>query len=59
MGDKRDRLVGYCSRLVTGLVACAVVATTLHADVAAPVILLAVMLVVLAITFFVVRDDAL
>lgn len=58
MRNQRERLVGYCSRLVTGLVACAVVAATLHADVAAPVILVAVMLVVLAITCVLVRDGA-
>jgi hypothetical protein len=44
---------------VTGLVACAVLAATLHADVAAPVILVAVMLVVLAITCLLARDGAL
>ena len=59
MRDQRDRLIGYCSRLVTGLVACAVVAVTLHADVAAPVILVAVMLVVLVVTCLMVRDGAL
>jgi len=57
--DERDRLVGYCSRLVAGLVACAVVAATLRADVAAPVILAAVMLVVLALMCLMVRDGAL
>jgi len=56
---QRDRLVGYCSRLVTGLVACAVVAATLHADVAAPVILGAVMLIVLAAACVMARDGAL
>jgi hypothetical protein len=39
---------GYLSRIASGLVACAVVAVTLHADVAAMAMLGAVMLVVLA-----------
>jgi hypothetical protein len=43
-----DRVVGYFSRLVSGLVACAVVAVTLHTDVAAATMLAAVMLVVVA-----------
>lgn len=44
---------------MTGLVACAVVAATLHADVAAPVILGAVMLIVLAAACVMARDGAL
>ena len=43
-----DRLVGYCSRLVSGLVACAVVATLLRAEAAAVTIACAVMVVVLS-----------
>jgi hypothetical protein len=50
MGRGRDRLVGYCSRVIGGLVACAVAAATLHADVAAAAILGAVMLAVVGIT---------
>jgi hypothetical protein len=55
MGDERDRLVGYFSRLVSGLVACAVVAVTLHTDVAAAAMLAAVMLVVIAVTCLMLR----
>ena len=36
MGDERDRAVGYFSRIVSGLVACAVVAVTLHAEATRP-----------------------
>lgn len=56
MGHERDRLVGYCSRLVGSLVACAVAAATLHADVAALAILAAVMLAVLGITTVLLLD---
>lgn len=56
MGHERDRLLGYCSRLVGGLVACAVAAATLHADVAALAILAAVMLAVLGITTLLLLD---
>jgi hypothetical protein len=56
MGHGRDRLVGYCSRLVGGLVACAVAAATLHADVAAMAILAAVMLAVLGVTTVMLLD---
>jgi hypothetical protein len=49
MEHERRRLIGYCSRVVAGLVACAVVAVTLHALVAALAILTAVALVVVAI----------
>jgi hypothetical protein len=59
MGNARDRLVGYCSRLVSGLVACAVVATTLRAEVAAVTIVSAIMLVVLAVAGRMFRDDIL
>ena len=55
MGDERDRLVGYLSRVVSGLVATAVVAVTLHAEVAAASMLAAVMLVVLAAMCLVLR----
>jgi hypothetical protein len=50
MGDERHPAVGYLSRLVSGLVACAVVAVTLHSHVAAAMILAAVMLVVIVAT---------
>jgi hypothetical protein len=56
MGSERDRAVGYCSRLVSGLVAAGVVAATLHADIAALAIVGAVTLVVLAATGVVLRD---
>ncbi len=49
MGDERDGSTGYFSRVVSGLVACAVVATLLHAHVAAVAILAAVLLLVLAV----------
>lgn len=55
MGDERDRVVGYLSRVVSGLVAIAVVAVTLHAEVAAASMLAAVMLVVIAAMCLVVR----
>jgi hypothetical protein len=56
MGNERDRIVGYCSRVVSGLVASGVVAATLHADIAALAIIGAVTLVVLAMTGLVLRD---
>jgi hypothetical protein len=56
MGQDRDRVVGYFSRLVGGLVACAVVAATLHADGEAVTILAAVMVAVLAVATIVLRD---
>jgi hypothetical protein len=59
MDRHRERLIGYCSRLVTGLVACAVVASTLHADIAAVTVLTAVMLVLLAITTVMLRNGEL
>lgn len=43
----RDPLAGYLSGIVGGLVACAVVAATLHADVAAMTIIAAVTIVML------------
>jgi uncharacterized membrane protein AbrB (regulator of aidB expression) len=52
----RDPITGYLSRVVGGLVACAVVAATLHADVAAVAMLGAVMLVVLATACLLLRD---
>jgi hypothetical protein len=55
MGDERDRLLGYLSRVVSGLVAIAVVAVTLHAEVAAASMLAAVMLVVIAAMCLVLR----
>ncbi|HYB29804.1 MAG TPA: hypothetical protein VEF89_24560 [Solirubrobacteraceae bacterium] len=51
-----DPIAGYLSRIVGGLVACAVVAATLHADVAAVAMLGAVMLVVLATACLLLRD---
>lgn len=48
MGEKRDPAVGYLSRLVSGLVACAVVAVTLRAHIAAAAILATVMLLAVA-----------
>lgn len=56
MGNERDRIVGYWSRVVSGLVASGVVAATLHADIAALAIIGAVTLVVLALTGLVLRD---
>jgi len=56
MGTERDRIVGYGSRVVSGLVASGVVAATLHADVAALAIVAAVTLVVLGLTSVVLRD---
>jgi hypothetical protein len=56
MGDDRDPLVGYCSRVVSGLIATAVVAVSLRADVAAVAMLAAVLLVVGAITSVVLRN---
>jgi len=58
MGHRRDPMVGYCSRLVSGLVACAVVATTLRAEVAALTLVAVVALVVLVITCQMFRDGA-
>jgi hypothetical protein len=55
MGDERHRLAGYFSRLVSGLVACAVVAVTLRTDVAAVAMLAAVMLVLVAVSCLMLR----
>jgi hypothetical protein len=49
MGDEQHAAAGYVSRLVGGLVACAVVAVTLHAEVAAGTILATVMVLALAV----------
>lgn len=56
MEEPPERLIRYCSRVVTGLVACAVLATTVHSDVAAGTLLAATMLVVLTIASIVFRD---
>lgn len=56
MEHRRERLAAYFSRLVGGLVACAVVSVTIHADVAAVVLVSAVMLVLLAIMRLMMRD---
>lgn len=50
MEHDRNRVIGYWSRVVGGLVPCAVLAVTLHAHVAALAILAAVALVALAMT---------
>ena len=55
MGDERDVDLGYLSRVISGLVAAAVVAVTLDAAVAALGILAAVMVVVLAMTCLMLR----
>jgi hypothetical protein len=52
-------LVGYLSRLVGGLVACAVVAATFHAHAAALTLLAAVMVVVFATACSLLRAGAL
>jgi hypothetical protein len=59
MPRERNPLVGYCSRLASGLIAIAVVAVTLHRDVAAAAILAAVVVVVLAVTSVMLRDGRL
>jgi hypothetical protein len=56
MGDERHPAAGYLSRLVSGLVACAVVAVTLRAHVAAAAILGAVMLLAIAMSCVMLRD---
>ena len=58
-GSGPDRLLGYGSRVVAGLITCAALAATLHADAAALTILTAVTLVVLAITAVMLRDGRL
>jgi hypothetical protein len=59
VGHERNPLVGYCSRVASGLVAIAVVAVTLHRDVAAAAILAAVVFVVVAVTSAMLRDGRL
>ena len=59
MEQPSDRLVGYCSRVVTSLVACAVLATTMHTDIAAATLVAAAILVVLGIAFVMFRDGRL
>ena len=49
MRDEREAAIGYFSRLVGGLVACGVLAVTLHAAVGAAVILGTVLVLVLAV----------
>jgi hypothetical protein len=49
MSDERTVAIGYLSRLVSGLVVCAVVAVTLHAAVGATVILGTAFVLVLAV----------
>jgi hypothetical protein len=56
MEHGRDSIGGYVSRVVGGLVACAVVAVTFHADVAALAILGPVLLLVLALGCLLVRE---
>jgi hypothetical protein len=53
---KKKELIGQFSRLVSGLVACGVVATTARACAASVAIVAAVMLVVLASTRLLLRD---
>jgi hypothetical protein len=57
MEHGRDPIGGYISRVVGGLVACAVVAVTLHADVAALAMLGPVLLVVLAVGCLMLRSS--
>jgi hypothetical protein len=55
MGDERDRAISYLSWLVSGLVACAVLAATLHTDAAAATLLAGAMLVVVAVSYLMLR----
>ena len=55
MEHERVGVTGYFSRLVGGLVVCAVVAVTLHAEVAAGAILATVMLLALVASFALLR----
>jgi len=55
MGDGRDAAVGYLSRIVGGLVGAAVLAATLHAEVAAVGLLVAIIAVVLAASCLMMR----
>lgn len=59
MENGRNPLAGYCSRLVSGLVACAVAAATLHAEVASLTLVAVVALIVAAITWRMLRDGTL
>lgn len=59
MGDKRNGLRGYLSRVVSGLVACAVGAVTLHDEVATAAILATVMVLVLGVMFLELRGRSL
>lgn len=59
MGDKRNGLRGYLSRVVSGLVACAVGAVTLHDEVATVAILATVMVLVLGVMCLMLRGRAL
>lgn len=51
MEHGRATIASYLSRVVSGLVVCAVVAATLHADVAALAMLGPVLLVVLTVGY--------
>ncbi len=55
MGDERDQVISYLSRLVAGLVACAAVAVTLHTDAEAAILLAGAMLVVVATSWLMLR----
>jgi hypothetical protein len=55
MGDERDRVIRYLSSLLSGLVACAVVAVTLHTDAAAATLLAGAMFVVTAVAWLMLR----
>ena len=59
MEQPRDRLTGYCSRVVAGLVASAVLATTVDGDAAALTLLAAATLVLLTIAAVMFRDGRL
>jgi hypothetical protein len=55
MGDERERVIRYLSSLVSGLVACAVAAVTLHTDAAAATLLVGAMFVVAAVSWLLLR----
>jgi hypothetical protein len=55
MGDERDRVIRYLSSLVSGLVACAVVAVTLHTDAAAATLLAGAIFVVAVVSWLMLR----
>ncbi len=59
MGDERVGLRCYLSRVVSGLVACAVGAVTLHDEVATAAILATVMLLVLGVMCLMLRGRGL